>query len=457
MAARSGAGTGVVVSLVVFVICTVAMLVLTIVFYSKYNEAIENQNKAENALNQFASNEVRNRDDVKAMMAEAGTRSVVGYLLDQRRTLMTNVTGNPETRLDQVTFEFRPYGVRENESLRAFAARSQSELNAARGELEAKNRQLAQMEELVRQKDQQLAAATRARNEAVEEVSGRIQTYATSVDQYKTQVDSTISAVNQTIQNQQAVHARSRAELESLLDDARRQVAMRDGRLAQFEEAFNRTRLLAPDPSRLVDAHVLENPRGNTLFIDRGQQDKIVLGMTFEVYDNAASLTPDRVTGELPRGKASIEIVNVGPSTSTGIITRQTAGRPVVRGDVIANAVYDPERTYTFLVHGVFDINGDGLPTASEADDIRRLIRSWGGTIIEGDELRGDLDFLILGVQPPKPGPLPSAPPDHVLRDWMNRNAAWAKYDELFRQATDAKIPVLNANRFFTLIGYVQR
>lgn len=457
MAARSGAGTGVVVSLVVFIICTVALLVFTIVFYARQNEAMEGASRARQDLEAIADAQVRQRDDVQAMRAEAGSRSLLAHMLEQRQRLLSKVTGNPDTRVDQVGAEFRAYGVGENESIRSAMARMQSDLNALRGELEAKNQQLAQMEQLVQQKDQQLAQATSNRNQAVEQVTGRISDYASSVDNYKQQVDQTIATVNQTIENQQNAFSQTRAELEQTIDGLRNQLAIKDGRLAQYEEAFNRTRLYAKDPSRLVDARILESPRGNTVFIDRGRQDKIVLGMTFEVYDDAASITPDPVTGELPRGKASIQVVSVGETTSTAQVTRNITGRPVVRGDVVANAVYDPSRTYSFLVHGVFDLNGDGRPTEGEAGDIRRMIESWGGEVIPGDELRGDLDFLVLGVQPQKPPALRNNATGPEIEIWVKQNAAWQKYNDLFRQAMDANIPVLNANRFFTLTGYTQR
>ena len=47
MAIRSGAGTGVIVSLVVFVLATVFLLVLSIVFYVGNREQIETVEKAE--------------------------------------------------------------------------------------------------------------------------------------------------------------------------------------------------------------------------------------------------------------------------------------------------------------------------------------------------------------------------------------------------------------------------
>ena len=35
----------------------------------------------------------------------------------------------------------------------------------------------------------------------------------------------------------------------------------------------------------------------------------------------------------------------------------------MVSGDVIANAVYDPKKSYRFVVFGAFDTDGDGVAT----------------------------------------------------------------------------------------------
>ena len=115
-----------------------------------------------------------------------------------------------------------------------------------------------------------------------------------------------------------------------------------------------------------MDGEVIEvTGRGDQIYIDRGKKDQIVLGMTFEVYDDAAQLRPDE-EGNFPRGKASAQVVKIGDSTSTAKVTRSTRGRPVVSGDVVANAIYDPNYTFKFLVHGRFDVNGDGRATLEE-------------------------------------------------------------------------------------------
>ena len=65
MAMRSGSGVGVLVALIVFVISTVALLVLTIVFYAGKADAIEQESMARTDLDEFITREQRNRDSTK--------------------------------------------------------------------------------------------------------------------------------------------------------------------------------------------------------------------------------------------------------------------------------------------------------------------------------------------------------------------------------------------------------
>ena len=209
----------------------------------------------------------------------------------------------------------------------------------------------------------------------------------------------------------------------------------------------------AVNPATLVDGTVLEISAGDEVFIDRGMNDRIVLGMTFEIYDNASQLRigPD---GNFPRGKASIEVVKVGQTTSTAKITRSTTSQPIVRDNIIINAVYDPDYNYTFLVHGNFDADGDGRP---EADNgfIKDQIAHWGGAVVEDQGmLPGDLDFLVLGVAPDEPaGRPPHGATPAMLDDYARQKRSFLDYEHLLEQARSTQIPVLTANRLYILTG----
>ncbi|MGA0173807.1 MAG: hypothetical protein ACO3NL_09215, partial [Phycisphaerales bacterium] len=80
-----------------------------------------------------------------------------------------------------------------------------------------------------------------------------------------------------------------------------------------------------------------------------------------------------------------------------------------------------------------------------------------GGVVAEGDELTGDLDFLVLGVQPTEPGPLPPNASAQQIEARLEAQDEYDRYDRLFRRANEAQIPVLNANRFEILTGSVPR
>src|SRR5690606_38832801 len=121
-------------------------------------------------------------------------------------------------------------------------------------------------------------------------------------------------------------------------------------RIRELEPAATSSRLMPKNEFALVDGQVIGvDPTTSRLTIDRGRQHKIVLGATFSVYDDASNIRPDE-QGNYPAGKATVEVVRIHDATSECRITRATRGNPVVRGDVIANALYDPNKTYKFTV-----------------------------------------------------------------------------------------------------------
>ena len=108
MAIRSNAGTGVIVSLVVFVLATVFLLVLSIVFYASgraQGEEVDQLNKSFNVYATKADREEMNDDLVPK--AKISNQSVFRYLrnqLDERNQLLT---GNKNAKLEEITTVFR--------------------------------------------------------------------------------------------------------------------------------------------------------------------------------------------------------------------------------------------------------------------------------------------------------------------------------------------------------------
>ena len=77
----------------------------------------------------------------------------------------------------------------------------------------------------------------------------------------------------------------------------------------------------------------------------------------------------------------------------------------MLEGDLIANAVYDPNMHFRFMVSGDFDIDGTGQTSTTDRKRIEGMVTQWGGeleTPVEGKavSLNYDVDFLVLGQEP---------------------------------------------------------
>lgn len=454
MAVRSGAGTGVVASLVIFVILTIALLIFTIIFYVGKTEALESAAAARADLDRFVREQERNDERVRALVQEAGTRSVTGHLTHRYDELARWVSGTTPKSLTELKTEMEGLGVSPTGSVRGTLEDQTRRIRNLTSELDAARQTLANRDEAMQAQGREMQAMRAEHAQALAAVSESPRRFERANEEYRQDLRRSIETINRAKDDLRAEYDGRIADLESEIDERGRELVRLRSRIEEFERIMNESRMRASSPELLVDARVLDvDPANEQIFLDRGRQDRIVLGMGFEIYENAAAIRPDPRTQLLPRGKATVQVVQVGDRSSTAKIVRAVPGRPIGRGDVLANAVYDPNRTFKFLVHGRFDVDGDGIATEAEAEYLRSLVIGWGGQVVYGEELPGDLDFLVLGEEPPMPAPLPGNPTPGQIEEWSRQRLANLQYNELFGQARQAQIPVLNANRFFILTG----
>ncbi len=460
MAVRSGAGTGVIVSLVVFVLTTVFLLILSLVFYAGKTDALGAEARAKDDLKDYVRPQYRNSDQAKTVeqAASAEGKSVVAYLNDRQRDLLGYVNGDASIDPAQLRAQLIRAGVPEEGVVRHVLEQQNRDLQSSRREIDGLKDQLADREEELAEKQAQIDRMKDDHRNEREAVGREINAYREAAEQYRAELQDVIAQINQSGERLEADYEGRIGDLESELDASNQELVLLRSRVDEFQTILSRDRIRAKDPSLLVDGTIIDaDPANHQVFIDRGRRDRIVLGMTFEIYDDSGSIRVNPRSGLLPRGKASIEVVKVDETTSTGKITRAVPGRPVVRNNVIANAIYDPKYKFRFLVHGKFDVDRDGRPSEAEAEFLRSVIIDWGGEVVHGNELPGDLDFLVLGVMPPLPNPLRPDATDAQTRIYVSRRSARLRYEELFRRASEAQIPVLNANRFFVLLGRTDR
>jgi len=156
---------------------------------------------------------------------------------------------------------------------------------------------------------------------------------------------------------------------------------------------------------------------------------------------------------QMPVGKGSIEVTQVGPGYSVCRVVREDRAQPIMEGDLVANLVYDPKAKYNFLVYGNFDLDGDGRPNPNDAGVIKRLVTQWGGRL--ATEVNVNTDFIVMGIEPAVPV-LGEEDKDDPLKVREHQEAVQARerYLNIRDSATRLSIPILNQNRFLYYVGY---
>lgn len=455
MAMRSGGGTGVLVALIIFIFLTVGSATAAILLYGQKNSAEEKAQKSEQEVSNLLTAAEQQRPDVVQFSTDArqSNKSLVRYLVDRGSGYRMFVSGDKNA--DEAATR-QKFNIPENMNLQqAFNRMRQdnallsSRVDALEAELNGKNDQAAANQ----QQYTQLQADSDRR---VDEVRGSIESYRVAAEQYRTEVRDTQDQYQRAIDTKERQHRNNISELQEEIDDLNGNHTVLTSRLNELRKVVDAIRIRPKNPAELVDGRVVDVlGSSGQVFIDLGRRDRIKPGMTFEVYDDPGQIRVDPGSGEYSRGKASLQVIKVADATATARVTRSAGSRPVVRDDVIANAVFNPEYRFKFLVYGKFDVDSNGAPSEDEAEYIRSRIIEWGGEVVDGAQLTGDLDFVVLGEVP-----------DYVPTELIPRNAtpneidsilkkreAYDRYEELFQQAINAQIPVLNWNRFRILTG----
>jgi len=454
MATRAG-GTGTLVSLVIFVIATVALLVFSVIMWRNQALATENAATARAALQRIATEADRSRDEVKRLEGEAAKRSMtlVGIMLEEAQNAAGFVTGDRSRPLSDFPQVFG-LGDGAGTSLRAEWEKRRSELAQAAAERDALTRRsedlMKQMDSMREEHERQIAA----KEQELQGVQASISGYRDATEGYRKDISAAVEDIQKSKDQIEQTYRDRMSDLQDQLDAVNVERDLLKTRNAEMSRKLNAFTMKAPNPGTLVDGRVIDvNGAEGAVFIDLGRGDRVLPGMTFEVYETPEAIQLDERTGTAARGKASIQVVRVAEKTATARITRGTTARPIVKGDVLVNAIYQPGMKYRFLVFGKFDVDGDGRPTTDEADFVRSRIIEWGGEVVDGEQLTGDLDFLVLGRQPPLPTPLGIDATEAQTSAYMDARMAREVYDKLFNDAVEAQIPVLNWNRLQVLTG----
>lgn len=452
MASRGSSNPAILIAMTIVSVVALALFFTTVMFYGAKNKAEKELADAQQASRDFLGGQTDLPWAIRWQeQATQARQPVIAYMNSAWEEMAKRTTGDSQ----QTPEEFQTL----------LGSISGADVSPLTQVIEQQSRQIASLEQQVSDANDASAAAAADLQSQVERVAQvqadsastvtalneEIGKYKAEFDSFRTLVDKTIADNNQRVEEIRREAADRGASDQARIAELEEETLRQQGQLTSLRESQVTSALLPTNEFALVDGRVVgADPTQNVVFIDLGRADRVVLGMSFEVYSNAGVIRPDS-QGVYPPGKATIEIIRINEGSSVARIVRQSRGNPIVNGDVLANAVYDPEKVYHFVVYGNFDTNGDGAPRPEEQTAIKGIISQWGGII--DDDLSGRTDFLVLGDRPVlPPQPLPNVP-IAIIQEYIRKSRVVDEYDRLFHAAVQASIPILNQNRLYTLTG----
>lgn len=450
---RSGGGTGVAFALAALAGLALVFLVLSVVFYTQVADAQAEADTATNKLSQYVQRNEEGLPEVANLLQARGT--VVGGLLDQNQKLIGMVS--PDANYDSI-ISLREGDNAEFSGPSLFVMIRDLRQRVQNGEntIASLNSDLQAAQGRVTQLAQQKSELERSYDDAVAELNRRVgeqsETYTDFRDNSESGFGQIETRLNQT-----------RAQLETRLNEVERERNLLASRVKNLEQELQRSLRSDGDlvgvPTTPADGLVAEIANDGSVFIDIGRDQYVTLGMTFEVFaaDDLIKLEVDDQGGFADlRGKATLEVFNLTDTAAQTRVVRQTRGRKIASGDKVANIAYDPNITFKFMVFGDFDLDNSGDPSPTDKDRVEGLVRQFGGELIE--ELNFDVDYLVLGKLPAPPQPLAANEIDPVkIQAFVNAQREFETYRSLEQQAREFKIPILNQNRFLSVVGYYTR
>ncbi len=456
MAARTGASVGVAVTITILGVLSLGLFVLSMVFYGNAAKAQQEQAQVQAESEDFIRASEREREGVRRALSQANAdrKSVVDYLLTQMRESMTLAAGPDAADLTAsgLRDQMADLGGGEGDSLAgmirdrdASIADLTTRLDEAESDRQAALDRAAAEAARVAQIESEFAIAGDAMGDDVGTMRSDLQGVWQRVSDLEAQMNDRVNRIQTDASDEQS-------RLRTTIAEQRTEIRVLQSQLARARGDRPTDRVTSIPEEALADAEVRRvDPVAREVVLSIGRGEKVILGMTFAIYADSTDIRPDPATGDYPRGKAVVEITRVNDGFSVARIIEESRGNPIIKGDVAANAVYDPNKTYKFMVYGNFDLDRDGIATPLEGEDLKALIQRWGGDLAR--EISGDLDYVVLGEKPvlgPEP---PTGSPVEVVEEFLRRKRIIERYDQLFESAQTTAIPVLNENRLRTLIG----
>ena len=140
-----------------------------------------------------------------------------------------------------------------------------------------------------------------------------------------------------------------------------------------------------------------------TVYINLGSNHGLTNNQTFAIYDQEVT------NFEKDRHKAKVEVTKVFPFRSEARITDENPNSPILSGDHVLTATWDPGYSVPIALAGVFDLDGD---IYDDTEKLIQMIKRNGGKVVAWHDqdgvVQGKLDssirYLVVGDAPVSDG-----------------------------------------------------
>lgn len=476
-----GSRAGLITAVVVLSILFVVSAIFAFYYSAEATKAQASVKTTTDKLNQYANADAQGDPAVQALLelksdpAYQG-QSAVQVAMTRAKALANAVAGVPDPKAAEARAtelvamasgnDMKQLGVTVSQgaSLSDVVTALVNKAKGLTGELQARDQSLNAATEQHKQDVAQLAKIQAETTAKIDEQGKQLADALAQLETSRKAGETTVEGVQS--ETKRALEERDKqvAQLTKQLADATNENSKLKQQNTTLTGRIPRPAAAGENVIRQEDARIVRVPGNGNVYINIGFGDQVPVGMTFEVYDRTtgvpapgtdeADTTAAAGTATLPKGKAAIEVVRLGEGQSECRIIRQSQGKPVIEGDVVANLVWDKNTKYNFVVFGNFDLDQNGSATPQDGETVKRLITQWGGKL--QNDVNVDTDFLVLGKEPEVPVLDENPDPTQIAQ----RDAAQKQlqaYSDLVNKAKDLHVPILNQNRFLYYVGYYEQ
>ncbi|RJP42409.1 MAG: hypothetical protein C4547_00690 [Phycisphaerales bacterium] len=469
MARATQQGSGYIIGMIVFGLLWATATVFLVVLYTDQEE-LRTAAEAAREARELAITAAEQRSIALAKEAKRGGPTIAGLLEEARSVTAEIAVGDPAAdagvvrqKRDDLVSRIKDQIVRmstADPSLVAEAAKfdGASMIYATDGlfrllqqehdlRVEAQKR----ADDLNTRMDEAIAANTAQKadfDQRAAAMQAKLADIEQSRDQYRRERDAKIADLEKQYEElRNDCTATITAERQKKLDLEQRYGEM----LARYTELQNKVGNLQVSPQQLATARngdgviLTAVPGDDAVYIDLGRRDALILGMRFAVYSSKTGIPADG------RAKASIRVESLSETSAECKVLWVAPHEVILEGDLVANPIYERDRSLTFVVVGDFDVDCDGQLDGDGPSRIEALVTNWGGRVVE--DVTALTDFVVVGVPPTGPRLAGDVSPELQSRQEAVQRRL-ARYNAVVDSAKTLSIPMLPQQVFKNFLGY---